>query len=136
MEVVAPTDVEHSRQLGQAAVRAMLALAAASPIGAVLESNLYRSRAAADLVRLPGRVVEVFCRCDHEIAKARYRDRAGTRAAGHFDQLRTDDELWNPEVAEPVAGGWPVVEIDTNIAVDLSATISAIGRAAPWSLPS
>jgi predicted kinase len=135
MEVVPPTDVEHSRQLGQAAVRVMLALAAASPIGAVLESNFYRSRAAAELARLPGRVVEVFCRCDHEIAKARYRNRAGTRAAGHFDHLRTDGELWNPEVAEPVAGGWPVIEIDTSTPVKLSAAIAALRSAAPWSLP-
>ncbi len=136
MEVVPPTDVEHSRQLGRAAVRAMLALAAASPIGAVLESSFYCSRAAADLARLPGRVVEVFCRCGHEIAKARYGDRAGTRAAGHFDHLRTDGELWNPGVAEPVAGGWPVVEIDTNTPVELSAAIVALRSAAPWSVPS
>lgn len=134
MEATPPADVEHSRQLGQAAVRVMLALATASPIGAVLESNFYRSRAAVELARLPGRVVEMFCRCDHEIAKARYRDRSGTRAAGHFDHLRADSELWNPEVAEPVAGGWPVVEIDTNTPVELSAAIAALGQAAPWSL--
>ena len=135
MEVIPPTDVEHSRQLGRAAVRVMLALAAASPLGAVLESNFYRSRAAGDLARLPGRVVEVFCRCDHDIATARYRQRAGTRAVGHFDHLRTDDELWNPEVAAPVAGGWPVVELDTNTTVDLSSAIAAISLAAPWALP-
>jgi hypothetical protein len=79
--------------------------------------------------------VEVFCRCDHEVATARYQQRAGTRAAGHFDHLRTDAELWNPEVAEPVAGGWPVVELDTNTPVDLSAPVVAIAHAAPWALP-
>jgi predicted kinase len=135
MEVMPPTDVEHSRQLGRAAVRVMLALAAAAPLGAVLESNFYRSRASSDLARLPGRVVEVFCRCDHEVATARYRHRAATRAAGHFDHLRTDEELWNPDVAEPVAGGWPVIELDTNTPVDLSAAIAAIAHAAPWALP-
>lgn len=132
LKVMPPTDVEHSQQLGRATVRVMLALAAASPVGEVLESTFYRSRAAGDLASLPGRVVEVFCRCEHEIATARCRRRAATRAAGHFDHLRTDSELWNPDVAEPVAGGWPVVELDTNSPVDLS---TAIAHATPWALP-
>jgi predicted kinase len=136
MAVLPPADVEGSRQLGRAAVDVMLALAAASPVGAVLESNLYRTRAAAELGRLPGLVVEVFCRCERDVARHRYRLRSGTRAAGHFDALRTDDELWNDEIAEPVAGGWPVVEVDTNVPADLvtvvaavSAAISAYGKA-------
>ena len=100
MAVVPPADVEQSRQLGRAAVEVMLALAAASPVGAVRESNFYRSRATVELRRLPGLVVEVFCRCSCEVARDRYRRRAGTRDAGHFDTLRTDDELWNEEFAE------------------------------------
>jgi predicted kinase len=119
MESLPVADVEVSRRLGRAAVRAMLAVAAASPVGAVLESNLYRSVAGDELSVLPGRVIELFCRCSEEIAEARYRQRAGTRNAGHFDQIRTRDELWNDEVCEPVAGGWPVIEVDTNDRVDL-----------------
>lgn len=83
MSVLAVPDVEASRQLGQAAIRAMLALAAASPIGAVLESNFNRLRAGDELRALPGEVLEVFCRCDREVAARRYRARAGTRHAGH-----------------------------------------------------
>ena len=132
MEFMPPADVDQSRTLGRAAVGVMLALAAVSPVGAVVESNFYRSVAADNLARLPGPVVEVFCRCESEVAKARYRRRAGTRAAGHFDDVRTDDELWNTEVAEPVAGGWPVVEVDTNNPVDMGALVAAIGVAAPW----
>ena len=64
--------------IGRAAVDVMLALAAASPVGAVLESNLYRTWAAGELGRLPGLVVEVFCRCDREVARDRYRLRSGT----------------------------------------------------------
>jgi len=60
MSVLAVFDVEASRQLGQAAIRAMLALAAASPIGAVLESNFNRLRAGDELRALPGEVLEVF----------------------------------------------------------------------------
>lgn len=45
------------------------------------------------------------------------------RHAGHFDSTRTVDELWNDEVAEPVAGGWPLIEVDTNRPVDVGAVV-------------
>lgn len=51
------------------------------------------------------------CRCDPEVARDRFSGRAGTRLGGHFDSARTADELWNTEVAEPVAGGWPLLEV-------------------------
>ena len=69
------------------------------------------------------RYIQVFCRCDPAVAAARYRARAGTRHGGHFDRERTEDELRNPEVVEPVAGGWPVFEVDTNVPVDLAAML-------------
>lgn len=119
MSVLPVGDVQASRQLGRAAVQAMLAVSAASPVGAVLESNFYRSHAAVELHRLPGAVLELFCRCDQDVAARRYRDRAGTRPAGHFDHIRSAEELWNAEVGEPVAGGWPVIEVDTNAPVDI-----------------
>ena len=129
MSVFPVADVEASRQLGRAAVRAMLAVAAASPIGAVIESNFYRSVAADDLRQLPGSVIELFCRCGRDVAALRYRARAGTRHAGHFDQVRSDDELWNAEVSEPVAGGWPVIEIDTNTPPNLAAVADRVRSA-------
>ncbi len=119
MSVLPVPDVEASRQLGRGAVTVMLAVAAASPRGAVLESNFYRSVAGPTLGRLPGTIIEVFCRCDQAVASARYRARAGTRHAGHFDTVRTGEELWNDDVAEPVAGGWPVIEVNTNRPVDV-----------------
>ena len=131
MEVLPPPDVAASRQLGRASVRAMLAVAAASPIGAVIESNLYRSIATEELGRLPGPVVELFCRCDRAVGHDRYRRRAGTRHAGHFDHDRTPDELWNDEVAEPVAGGWPVLEVDTNQPVDLAGVLRFVQEHLP-----
>ncbi len=68
MDRLAVPDLEASRALGRAAVAVMLAVAADSPAGAVLESNFHRSKAAADLASLPGHVIEVFCRCDREVA--------------------------------------------------------------------
>src|SRR5215470_3757114 len=83
-----------------------------------------------DLHRLPGSIVEVFCRCDQRIAARRYALRAGTRAAGHFAAERTIGELWNDEVAQPVAGGWPVIEISTNSPVDVGPLTVRIRTAA------
>lgn len=130
MSVLPVPDVETSRQIGRGAVTAMLAVAADSPIGAVIESNFYRSVAVDELRRLPGRVVEVFCRCDQAIASDRYAERAGTRHAGHFDGVRSSEELWNNEVAEPVAGGWPVLEVNSDRSVDVAEVVAFIRRTA------
>jgi hypothetical protein len=121
--------IETSRVVGSASVAALLA-AAADTGGAVLESVWHRSRALDDLRRLPGNIVEVFCRCDAQIAAQRYALRAGTRAAGHFDAGRTIEELWNDEVAQPVDGGWPVIEISTNSPLDVEPLTVRIRAAA------
>jgi predicted kinase len=118
MTVLPVPDVETSRLLGTASVAALLAVAAETG-GAVLESVWHRRRALPGLGLLPGSVVEVFCRCDPRIARERYARRAGTRGAGHFDAERTLDELWNDDVAQPVAGGWPVLDVDTGGPVDV-----------------
>ena len=122
-------DIEASRELGRAAVAVLLAVAADCPLGAVLESGFFRSKAAPELAGLPGRVIEVFCRCDREVAAARFAARAGTSSAGHFDRYCTPDELWNDQVAEPVAGGWEVIEVDTMKAVDIEPVLGAVRRA-------
>ena len=121
MAVSAPADVDESRAAGRAAVAVMFAVAADAPAGAVLESVFYRSRAIEDVRALPGRLVEVFCRCDPAVAMARYRARQGTRHQGHFDRDRTEDELRHPEIVEPVAGGWPVLVVNTSEPVDFEA---------------
>lgn len=128
MSVMPVPDVEASRQVGRGAVAAMLAVAADSPIGAVIESNFYRSAAVDDLRRLPGQVLEIFCRCEPAIAQERYTARTGTRHAGHFDGVRPIEELWNDEVATPVGGGWPLLEVDTNSPVELADVIAFIRR--------
>ena len=110
-------DLTASRVLGRASAAALLALAAHSG-GAVLEGPWNRGRAAA-IGELPGPVVEVFCRVERETAVRRFRARAVSRQPGHFDSDRTDEELWSDEVTEPVAGGWPVLEVDTTVALDI-----------------
>lgn len=129
MSVLPVPNVEASRQIGRAAVQAMLALAEQCRPGAVIESNFYRTVARDDLLALPGRVIEIFCRCDAATAAGRYQERAGTRHAGHFDSIRTTDELWNEEVSEPVAGGWPLLEVNTNAPVDVPSVIAFIRAA-------
>lgn len=129
MTVLPVPDIESSRIVGTASVAALLAVAA-EKAGAVLESVCHRSRALAALRCLPGNIVEVFCRCDPQIARQRYALRAGARDAGHFDADRASEELWNDEVAQPVAGGWPVLEIDTSGPVEVKSVIERICAAA------
>jgi hypothetical protein len=119
MSVLTVPDVETSRVVGRASVAVLLALAAETG-SAVLESVWYGSRALEGLSGLPGEVVEVFCRCDRKVAEARYWARAGSRGPDHFDHDRESSELWNDEVAEPVGGGWPVLEVDTAGLVDVT----------------
>ena len=73
-------------------------------------------------------MVEIFCRCEPATAQERYTARTVTRHAGHFDGVRPIEELWNDEVAVPVAGGWPLLEVDTNRPVDLAEVIAFIRR--------
>lgn len=119
MSVFPVLDVESSKKAGQAAIAVMYDLAKSASGGAVLESNFHRILALSDLRNLPGEVVEVFCRCDREVALARYRTRSEVRHPGHFDSNRTDEELWLDEVANPICGGWPMIEVDTSSPVDI-----------------
>lgn len=125
MSVLPVADVDASQALGRAAIAAMFAVAAESP-GAVLDCNLRRSAARPEIRQLPGCVVEVFCRCDREVARARYAARTGSRHPGHFDGDRSFDALWNDDTTSPVAGGWPVVEVDTNVSVNVVEVLARI----------
>jgi len=104
-------DLELSRTLGRAAVQTMYALARDSG-RAVLESVWHRTLSMGDITGLGGRVLEMFCACDRTVANTRYSQRR--RHPGHLDDQRSVTDLWNPENAEPVAGGWPVVRLPTD----------------------
>ena len=116
-ELGAP-DVATSRRLGAAAMAALVAVATDAGCG-VLDGNWRRDRTPRLVQQLPGSVVEVFCRCRQELLEERYRVRAATRGPGHFDLQRSWAELWGDDTAEPAAGGWPVIEVDTTTAIDV-----------------
>lgn len=112
-ELGSPRDVEASRQLGRAAVFALLA-AASGCEGAVLDSTWYPY--TEPLVRsLTGPKVEVRCRVPLETARERYAARV--RDPRHLDPARTEAELWGAEVA-PLGVG-PLLEVDTTGSVDV-----------------
>lgn len=101
MSVLAVPDVETSRLIGRVAVEVMYSVAASAPSGAVIEANFHRSISRSSIQALPGQIIEIFCRCNREVALARYRERTEQRHPGHFDQRRTDDELRSEEVTSP-----------------------------------
>ncbi len=115
-----PGSVEESRGLGREAVLELLRLAKTKP-GAVLDSTWFPY--TEPLVRtLPGELVEVRCLVPVEVARQRYRSRC--RDPGHFDELRTDEELWGVPVA-PLGVG-PLIEVDTSGVVDIGAVASSV----------
>jgi predicted kinase len=119
VDVLGAPDVPRSRALGTAAVHVLLAVAATAG-RAVLES-VWHHYAHPPLVALSGPKVEVFCRCSPEVLSARFAARAPSRGAGYLDADRDPAELWNAEVGAPVAGGWPVLEVDTTTGSDVPA---------------
>lgn len=85
-------------------------------------------RFALPLARaLPGRLIEVHCTVPLDLARARYRARAGHCHAGHLDDARSDQELWG-EPSRPLGLG-PVVVVDTSGPVEtakLAATVAQV----------
>ena len=120
LRVLEAPDVATSEQLGRASVEALLAVAAEAG-SCLIESVWHRSRAVGQLSRLPGTLVELFCSVPADVLRQRYHDRSGSRLAGYFDAVRTPETLWNADTNEPVAGGWPVLTVDTAGEVDVAA---------------
>ena len=122
--------VEDSRVVGREAVQAMLSAARAGRRGVLDSVWVDRDRARSEIRVLQGigEVVEVFCRCDPDTMRQRYRDRTPTKGPGHFDDARYDDELWPAEALSPLAGPWPVIEADTSGDVDVLDVAARIRR--------
>jgi hypothetical protein len=118
-----PATVEESRELGRAAVMAMLTVARTSP-GAVLDSTFY-PYTLPHLRALPGQLIEIRCVCPRDVVEARYRVRSGTRARGYFDSERPVEELWNEHHLTPTGLG-PLVRVDTSGEVDAGALAARI----------
>jgi predicted kinase len=110
-----PEDVAASRRLGAAAATALLA-AARTVDPSVLESS-WVPASHTGVRQLAGPIAVVLCDVPREVAAARYRRRTGTRAPGHLDDLRTDDELWGAPPPVPDVG--PLLRVDTSGLVDV-----------------
>jgi hypothetical protein len=63
------------------------------------------------------------------VLRARFAARSASRPAGYHDDQRSAAELWNGEVGSPIAAGWPVLEVDTDAAVDVPALVRRIRTA-------
>ncbi|KQT91488.1 hypothetical protein ASG49_10705 [Marmoricola sp. Leaf446] len=120
VDVLGAADLEASRTLGRAAVVALLAVAREARSGVLDSVWVDRARAVEQLTEL-GVDVEVHCRVGVPILRQRYAARAATKGPGHFDADRPESELWPPSALEPLAGGWPVLEVDTTGPVDVAA---------------
>lgn len=80
------------------------------------------------LAPLPRPMVEVFCRCDPEVAFERFRRR--DRHPGHADEERAADwqlaSFLDRSQKLPLRVLGPVVEVDTERPVDISAVAARV----------
>jgi predicted kinase len=123
-DVLGADSAEESKRLGAATMQVVIALARAN-LGAVLESTWIPELARPELASLPSPVVEVLCDVPIAVAIERYRARAGSRHAVHFDAARVDEDDWRVR-AEPIDGGWPVIRVDTTRPVDIPALVAKV----------
>jgi hypothetical protein len=104
-------------------------LAVARTAGRGVLESVWHDDARAPLAALPGPVVEVFCRCDPALLTARFDARSSSSDGGYFDAERAAHERWNVQVGCPLAGGWPVLEVDTTGRVDVAALAERVRTA-------
>lgn len=126
LSVLTVSDSPASQELGRAAMAVLYRLAGDSKVGAILEANFRRSKSVEALEQLPGTKIELHCRCSSAVALRRYRSRQASRHPGHFDAMRTDSELWDPDMVGPLAGDWPVLEVATDGPVDVPSILRTI----------
>jgi predicted kinase len=118
---------EFSKTLSRAADAAMVRIAQDLD-GAVLDNFWYAETVVELLAPLPGPFVEVFCRCDPVVAFERFRRR--DRHPGHADEEATRASFLARADKLPLGMLGPVVEIDTERAVDVAALASRVAEAA------
>jgi predicted kinase len=107
---------EWSKTLSRAA-DAALARIAEDLDAAVLDNYWHADTVDALLASLPRPIVEVFCRCDPELAFERFRSR--TRHPGHADETRDEATVKAGFFGQqlPLGTLGPVVEVDTEVPV-------------------
>ena len=120
-----------SKTLSRAADAAMVRIAQDLE-AAVLDNFWYVETVDELLAPLPRPVVEVFCRCDADVAFERFRRRY--RHAGHADDERSA-ELQHASFLDrskklPLQVLGPVVEVDTERSVDVASVAARVLQAA------
>ncbi len=123
-EVLEVPDVDSARRVSTAAVRVLFAIAKEVKTGTILESVWRGDEVISEIRRLNGMIVEVFCRCSQGVMEARYLARE--RPPRYVPEHSTTNELWTDETSEPIAGGWPVIEVDTSSPVEVEALAAEI----------
>jgi predicted kinase len=120
-----------SKTLSRAADAAMVRIAQDLE-GAVLDNFWYAETVEELLAPLPRPIVEVFCRCDPEVAYERFRSRV--RHPGHADQERDPDTLRAPFFTRakklPLRTLGPVVEVNTERPVEVGSVATRVVEAA------
>jgi predicted kinase len=119
-----------SQTLSRAADAAMVRIAQDLD-GAVLDNFWYAETVDELLAPLPRPIIEVFCRCDPEVAYERFRGRV--RHPGHADQERDPDSLRAPFFTRanklPLRTLGPVVEANTERPVDVNLVAAQVVEA-------
>ena len=116
-------DRDHNRMLGRASYHAIFDTIAAFPDGLLPVVDAWHGFQppevlAGHLARAGiGRTVEVWVAVPPDVARDRYRARAGTRAAGHPPASYADELHALAARARPLGTG-PVIEVDGTAAPD------------------
>jgi len=130
-EAVGSGDLTWSKTLSRAADAAMVRIARDLD-SAVLDNFWYAETVDELLAPLPRPIVEVFCRCDPDVAYERFRDRV--RHPGHADQERDPETLRAPFFTRakklPLRTLGPVVEVNTQRPVDVGSVATRVVEAA------
>jgi len=116
-----------ARRLGRASITTLYRLAAQSP-AAVLEAVFHREAAISDLKELGKPLIEVHCRCEPDLALARFDERATSdRHPGHLDVRQPRNKLAElvQDGTTPLGLGGPLLPVDTEAPVD-------VGEVARW----
>jgi chloramphenicol 3-O-phosphotransferase len=129
-------DVEWRRKLSRESDLVLEAQAAASE-GAVLVSHWHlpgmpstSGTPTSWISQLPGKVVNVHCKCSAELSASRFAHR--TRHPGHLDHQRSYEEIL-ARIREVASFGTldlgPRIEVDTSHAPDLAVVLNEVGNA-------
>lgn len=130
-EAVGHGGLAWSRTLSRAADTAMVRIAQDLG-GAVLDNFWYAETVNELLSPLPRPIVEVFCRCDPDVAYERFRGRV--RHPGHADKERDPVSartlFFTRAKKLPLRTLGPVVEVDTDRPVDVGWVATRVIEAA------